>query len=177
MKTYDDYIDLALQKANISIDNGDVPVGCIIVYEENKNNKYMCKIAEDAFIKNNDIVATAYNMRNKYKNTIYHAEILAINEACEKFKDYRLEECVMYITLEPCQMCAGAILQSRMKKVVIGAKNNTSGSCGSIINILQNENFNHKVDIEFLDRKDCEDILKNYFKNLRKGFYKNNGRE
>ncbi len=161
------YIKEALKKAKIAASGGDIPVGCIVVYRENKKNKKMCEVAMKAGVKDGDIVARAYNKRNKDKNAISHAEIIAISKACKKFSDFRLEECTMYVTLEPCQMCAGAIVQSRIKRLVIGARSLKSGSCGSIINILDNNEFNHKVEVTYMDDIDCQNILKDFFKNIR----------
>ncbi len=162
------YIDEALKQARIAANGGDIPVGCIVVYRENKKNKKMCEIASAAGISDGTILARAYNKRNKDKNAVSHAEILAISKACKKVGDFRLEECTMYVTLEPCQMCAGAIVQSRIRKLVIGAKSIKSGSCGSIINILDNNEFNHKVDLKYIDSDDCKNILKSFFKEIRK---------
>lgn len=163
------YIKKALKEATIAARNGDIPVGALIVYRENLKNKKMCEIAKLASINDNDIIAKAYNRRNKDKNAISHAEILAIKKACKKIGDFRLEECVMYVTLEPCQMCAGAILQCRMKEVVIGAKSIKSGSCGSIIDILNNDKFNHKVKVTYEDNDECKKLLRDYFRGLRNG--------
>ena len=170
-KIYDDkyYIDLALKKAKVAACNGDIPVGCIIVYNENKKNRKMCEVAKLAGIKDGEVIATSYNKRNKNKNAISHAEILAISKACKKISDFRLEECTIYVTLEPCQMCAGAIVQSRIKRLVIGTKSEKSGSCGSIINVLDNDEFNHKVEVTFLDDNDCKVIIKDFFKGIRGG--------
>lgn len=162
------FIDEALKQARIAANGGDIPVGCIVVYRENKKNKKMCEIANAAGIKDGAIIARAYNKRNKDKNAVSHAEILAISKACKKIGDFRLEDCTMYVTLEPCQMCAGAIVQSRIKELVIGAKSIKSGSCGSIINILDNNEFNHKVDVKYLENEDCKNILKTFFKKIRK---------
>lgn len=162
------FIEEALKQAKIAANSGDIPVGCIVVYRENKRNKKMCEIADAAGLKDNAVLSRAYNKRNKDKNAISHAEILAISKACKKIKDFRLEECTMYVTLEPCQMCAGAIVQSRIKRLVIGAKSIKAGSCGSIINILDNNEFNHKVEVEYLENEDCKDILKDFFKKIRK---------
>ncbi|MBQ2204536.1 MAG: nucleoside deaminase [Lachnospiraceae bacterium] len=161
------YINEALKQAKIAAKYGDIPVGCIVVYRENKRNKKMCEIANAARIKDGDILAKSYNKRNKSKNATAHAEIIAISKACKKISDFRLEECTMYVTLEPCQMCAGAIVQSRMKKLVIGARSIKSGSCGSIINIIDNNEFNHKVETIYLDDKDCEKVIKDFFKEIR----------
>ena len=161
------YMQKALAMAKVAMANGDIPVGSVIVYNENKKNKKMCEVAESRGIKTGEILSRAYNKRNRDKNAISHAEILAISKACKKMHDFRLEECTMYVTLEPCQMCAGAILQSRIKRIVIGAKSLKAGSCGSIINILDNNDFNHKVKIDFIDDEDCKSILKTFFKSVR----------
>ena len=162
------YINEALKKAKIAAKIGDIPVGCIIVYKENKNNKKMCEVASNSNIKDSQILARTYNRRNADKNAVSHAEVIAISKACKKIKDFRLEECTMYVTLEPCQMCAGAIVQSRIKRLVIGARSKKSGSCGSIINILDNNEFNHKVEVSYLEDDDCVNILKDFFKTIRK---------
>ncbi len=162
------FIDEALKQAKIAANSGDIPVGCIVVYRENKKNKKMYEIANAAGLKDGTVLARAYNKRNKDRNAISHAEILAISKACKKIKDFRLEECTMYVTLEPCQMCAGAIVQSRIKRLIIGARSLKAGSCGSIINILDNNEFNHKVEVVYLENEDCKEILKDFFKKLRK---------
>lgn len=163
------YINIALKQAEMAANGGDIPVGCVVVYNENKKNKKMCERAHSEGIIDGTIIAKAYNKRNKNKNAISHAEIIAISKACKKIKDFRLEECTMYVTLEPCQMCAGAIVQSRIKRVVIGAKSLKSGSCGSIINILDNNEFNHKVETEYIENEGCKNILKQFFKKMRNG--------
>ena len=162
------FIEEALKQAKIAANSGDIPVGCIVVYRENKKNKKMCEIADAAGLKDGTVLARTYNKRNKDKNAISHAEILAISKACKKIKDFRLEECTMYVTLEPCQMCAGAIVQSRIRRLVIGTRSIKAGSCGSIINILDNNEFNHKVEVEYLENEDCKKILKDFFKKIRK---------
>lgn len=180
MKDVDDeyFMQIALNEANKAYKNNDIPVGCVIVFSKNQfstsnNNKainhMLCKINKLNI--NNDyiILSKAYNKRNLKKNAIYHAEILAIEKACKVINDFRLDGTTMYCTLEPCQMCAGAIIQSRIKKLVIGTKSDKSGSCGSIINLLNNKNFNHKVDIVYgIMKNECENLLKNYFVELRK---------
>ena len=125
------YMKEALRQAKKAAKLGEVPIGCVIVHEGR-------------------IIGRGYNRRNTDKNTLSHAEITAIRRASKVIGDWRLEECTLYVTLEPCQMCAGAIVQSRMKKLVIGARSIKSGSCGSIINILDNNEFNHKVQVEYL---------------------------
>ena len=174
------YMDIALKEANIAYNNGDVPIGCVIIYNKNENFINLDKINKNAPMEmfkkieaidnKNDIVilSKAYNRRYIDKDAIRHAEIIAISEACKKINEYRLDGCTMYVNLEPCQMCAGAILQSRIKKLVIARKSIKSGSCGSIINILQNENFNHIVDIKYgVLENESQALLKKYFKELR----------
>ena len=161
------YMVKALNLAKKAFISNDIPVGAVIVYNENKKNKKMCEAAKKAGLVDGEILAASYNMRNKKKNAICHAEITAISKACKKLSDFRLEECTMYVTLEPCQMCAGAIVQSRIKRLVYGAKSKKSGSCGSIINILDNDDFNHKVQIDYIDDDDCKNIMKEFFKKIR----------
>ena len=161
-------MNLALKKAKIAFKNGDIPVGCVIVYKKNIKNKKMTKVANSVGLSNESILSTAYNKRNKSNDATSHAEIIAISKACRKIKDFRLEDCTLYVTLEPCQMCAGAIVQSRIKRLVVGTKSLKSGSCGSIIDILNNNEFNHKVEMECIESKDCENLIKDFFKKIRK---------
>lgn len=139
----------ALKQAKKAYDIGEVPIGCVIVFEDK-------------------IISRAYNKRNNNKSTLAHAELIAIDKASKKMGDWRLEECTMYVTLEPCQMCAGAIVQSRMERVVIGAMNKKAGCAGSILNLLQVEEFNHQVEINTgVLEEECSAILQDFFKNLR----------
>ncbi len=161
------YMNKAVKCAKLALKSMDIPVGAVIVYNENKNNIKMCEVMSKASIKDKDIITTAYNKRNKKKNAICHAEIMAISKACKKIGDFRLEDCTMYVTLEPCQMCAGAIVQSRIKRLVIGARSPKSGSCGSIINILDNNEFNHKVKVDFMEDETCQVMLKDFFRKIR----------
>lgn len=163
------YLSKALKRAKMAMNNGDIPVGAIIVYNENKKNTKMLQVVKKVGVKDGEIIASAYNKRNKNKDATSHAEIIAISKACKKINDFRLEDCTMYVTLEPCQMCAGAIVQSRIKRVVIGAKSIKSGSCGTIIDILDNNEFNHKVEVEYIDDDNCKNILKSFFKEIRNG--------
>ncbi|ROR31948.1 tRNA(adenine34) deaminase [Mobilisporobacter senegalensis] len=145
----DRYMKEAIKQAKKAYGINEVPIGCVIVYREK-------------------IIARAYNKRNTKKNTLAHAEILAIDKASKALGDWRLEECTMYITLEPCQMCAGAIVQARVKKVVIGSMNPKAGCAGSILNLLQMEEFNHQVEIEKgVMEEECSNLLKTFFKELR----------
>ena len=124
----------------------EVPVGAVIV-------------------KDNKIIARAYNQKEKKYDSTQHAEIIAIQKASKKLKSWRLSDCEMYVTLEPCSMCAGALIQSRIKKVYIGAMDEKTGSCGSVFNLLKDYKFNHNVDI---GKEQCEKILKDFFKELRR---------
>ena len=139
----------AIKEAKKAEKLGEVPIGCVIVYEDK-------------------VIGRGYNRRNTDKNTLSHAEITAINKASKKMGDWRLEGCTLYVTLEPCQMCSGAIVQSRMDRVVIGAMNPKAGCAGSILNILQMEEFNHQVDITTdVLNEECTELLTTFFKELR----------
>lgn len=139
----------ALKQAKKAYQIGEVPIGCVIVQD-------------------GKVIARGYNRRNTDKVTLAHAEIAAIKKASKKTGDWRLEDCTMYVTLEPCQMCAGAIVQSRMKKVVIGCMNPKAGCAGSILNLLQMQEFNHQVEMERgVLEEECSEILSQFFKELR----------
>lgn len=143
------YMKEALKQAKKAYAIEESPIGCIIVYKDT-------------------IIARAYNKRNKKKSTLAHAELLAIQKASKVLGDWRLEECTMYITLEPCQMCAGAIVQARITKVVIGAMNPKAGCAGSVLNLLEMKEFNHQVEVERgILEKECSNIMKLFFKELR----------
>ncbi|MCT4687637.1 tRNA adenosine(34) deaminase TadA [Vallitalea sp.] len=144
-----EYMNEALEQAKKAYDIDEVPIGTVIV-------------------KDDEIIAKAFNRRNTDKNTLAHAEILAINEASKVVGDWRLDDCTMYITLEPCPMCAGAIVQARIPRVVMAAYNKKAGCAGSIINLLEEERFNHQVDItrEVLEEESSK-LLKDFFKKLR----------
>lgn len=143
------YMKEALKQAKKAATIGEVPIGCVIVYD-------------------NTIIARGYNKRNTKKTTLAHAEIIAIQKASKHLGDWRLEGCTMYVTLEPCQMCSGAIVQSRLDKVVIGAMNPKAGCAGSVCNLLQMEGFNHQVELVtgVLEEK-CTNLLQSFFKELR----------
>ena len=143
------YMREAIKQARKAALNGDVPIGCVIVQDDR-------------------IIARGYNKRNKKKTTLAHAELIAIEKASKKVGDWRLEDCVMYITLEPCQMCAGAIVQARIPKVVVGAMNKKAGCAGSILNLFQVEAFNHQVEFEQgVLGDECSRLLSDFFKDLR----------
>lgn len=139
----------ALKQAKKAYALGEVPIGCIIVHE-------------------GKIIGRGYNRRNTDKNTLAHAEITAINKASKKIGDWRLEGCTLYVTLEPCQMCAGAIVQARIPEVVMGCMNPKAGCGGSILNILQMPQFNHQVQVtRGVLEQECSDMLKLFFSELR----------
>ena len=143
------YMKEAIKQAKKAYALDEVPIGCVIV-------------------QNDKIIARGYNRRNTDKNTLAHAEITASKKASKKTGDWRLEDCTMYVTLEPCQMCAGAIVQSRMKKVVIASMNAKAGCAGSVINLLQMAQFNHQVEIETgLLGDECSAMLSGFFRELR----------
>lgn len=143
------YMKEALKQAKKAYELGEVPIGCVIVYE-------------------NKIIARGYNRRNTDKNTLCHAEIAAIKKASKKLGDWRLEGCTMYVTLEPCQMCAGALVQSRMTALVIGASNPKAGCCGSVLNLVEMKEFNHQLYVERgMMEQECSEILTRFFKELR----------
>ncbi len=143
------FMRAAIREAKKAYALDEVPIGCVIVREEK-------------------IIARGYNRRNTDKNTLAHAELSAIKKASKKCGDWRLGDCTMYVTLEPCQMCAGAIVQSRMKKVVIGANNPKAGCAGSVLNLLQMAAFNHQVEIEKgVLEEECSSMLSDFFRELR----------
>lgn len=143
------YMKEALKQAKKAYALGEVPIGCVIVHE-------------------GKIIGRGYNRRNTDKNTRAHAEITAINKASKVIGDWRLEECTLYVTLEPCQMCAGAIVQARIPEVVMGCMNPKAGCAGSILNILEMPQFNHQVKVtRGILEADCSQMLKTFFEELR----------
>ena len=149
MELQEKYMREALKQAKKAMRLGEVPIGCVIVYEDR-------------------IIARGYNRRNTDKNTLSHAEISAIRRASRKLGDWRLENCTLYVTLEPCQMCAGAIIQSRIPEVVIGCMNPKAGCGGSILNILEMPEFNHQAKVvRGVLEAECSEILQEFFKDLR----------
>lgn len=143
------YMKEAMNEAQKAYDLGEVPIGCVIVYEDK-------------------IIGRGYNRRKTDRNTLSHAELNAIAEASKVMGDWRLEECTLYVTLEPCQMCAGAIVQARIPRVVMACRNVKAGCAGTIINLLQMPAFNHQVVIEEgILEEECSEMLKTFFKALR----------
>ena len=143
------YMQEALRQAKKAYALGEVPIGCVIVHE-------------------GKIIGRGYNRRNTDKNTLAHAEITAINKASKKIGDWRLEECTLYVTLEPCQMCAGAIVQARIPQVVMGCMNPKAGCGGSSLNLLEMPQFNHQVSVtRGVLEEECSSLLKTFFTELR----------
>lgn len=143
------YMQEALKEARKAYELDESPIGAVIVYQE-------------------QIIGRGYNRRNTDKNPLAHAEIIAIGEACKVLGDWRLEECTIYITLEPCPMCSGAIVQARIPRVVFGARSPKAGFAGSVANVLQMETLNHQCEIiEGVCEEESALLLKTYFKNMR----------
>ena len=158
MKQEEDYMKQALKEAQKAYEKLEVPVGAIIV-------------------KDGKIIARAHNQKETKTDTTKHAEITAIQKASKKLNSWRLIDCEMYVTLEPCTMCAGAIINSRIKKVYIGAMDEKTGAVGSVLNLFEDYKFNHKPESETgILKEDCEDILKRFFKELRKSKKINGGK-
>lgn len=149
MTTDEKYMRAAIVQAKKASAIGEVPIGCVIVYEDK-------------------IIARGYNRRTIDKNVLSHAEINAIKKACKIMGDWRLEGCTMYVTLEPCPMCAGAIVQARIPRVVIGCMNQKAGCAGSILDMLHEDRFNHQAETEIgVLEEECSLMMKNFFKELR----------
>ena len=150
MKEYEKYMKEAIRQAKKALVLDEVPIGCVIVHQDK-------------------IIARGYNRRNTDKSTLAHAEIIAIKKASKVINDWRLEDCTIYVTLEPCQMCAGAIVQARIPRVIIGSMNPKAGCGGSILNLLQEERFNHQAEvIRGVMEEECSAMLTEFFRELRK---------
>lgn len=149
MEIKEKFMKEALKEAKKAYNKLEVPVGVVIV-------------------KNNQIIARAHNIKEQKQDTTKHAEILAIQKASKKLGNWRLTDCEIYVTLEPCSMCAGALINSRIKKVYIGTSDAKTGACGSVLNLLKDYKFNHNVEIETgILQEECETMLKKFFKELR----------
>ena len=149
MTEQEKYMKAAMTQAKKAYALGEVPIGCVIVHE-------------------GKIIGRGYNRRNTDKNTLAHAEITAINKASRKIGDWRLEDCTMYVTLEPCPMCAGAIVQARIPRVVIGCMNPKAGCAGSVLDLLHEDGFNHQAEVETgVLGEECSRMMKDFFKELR----------
>ena len=149
MNKAEKFMKLALKEAKKAFDKEEIPVGVVIV-------------------KDDKVIARAHNTKESKKDSTCHAEILAIQKACKKLDSWRLLDCEMYVTLEPCSMCAGALINSRIKKLYIGTDDGKTGACGSVLNLLGDYKFNHKKEVEkYILKEDCEKLLKDFFKFLR----------
>ena len=143
------FMKSALKEAEKSYDKEEIPVGAVIV-------------------KDGKIIARGHNLKETKNDTTNHAEIIAIRKASKKLKSWRLTGCTMYVTLEPCTMCAGALIQARLDKVVIGTMDEKTGACGSVLNVVEDYKFNHRVEIEKgVMEKECKSIIQEFFKKLR----------
>ena len=150
MTSDESFMNQAVKQAKKAYDKLETPIGCVIVHEDK-------------------IIARGYNKRNMKKNTLAHAEILAINKASKVLGDWRLEDCTMYVTLEPCPMCAGAIVQARIPRVVIGSMNPKAGCAGSVLNLLQQDGLNHQVEVtKGVLAEECSGLMTSFFRELRK---------
>lgn len=144
------FMRAALEEAEKALEKGEVPIGAVVV-------------------SNGEIVARAHNLKEELKDPTAHAEILAIQEATRNLKKWRLNDCTLYVTLEPCPMCAGALVQSRVKRVVYGVHDLKAGAAGSVINILDEPRFNHQVNVSSgILEEECRDIMQRFFRSLRK---------
>lgn len=149
LSTDDKFMKEALRQAKKAYRLEEAPIGCVIVHD-------------------GKIIARGYNRRNIDRSTLSHAEILAIRKAAKVMGDWRLEGCTMYVTLEPCQMCAGAIVQARLDRVVMGSRNAKAGCAGSVINLLQMEQFNHQAELtEGVLKEECSALMSGFFRELR----------
>ncbi|MBP5354103.1 MAG: tRNA adenosine(34) deaminase TadA [Lachnospiraceae bacterium] len=143
------FMHKAIHQAKRAMELGEVPIGCVIVHE-------------------GKIIGRGFNRRLTSHSTLAHAEIIAIRQACRKLGDWRLEGCTMYVTLEPCQMCSGALVQARIDRVIVGAPNPKAGCAGSILNLLQMKEFNHQVEIvNGVCGEECSALLTNFFRDMR----------
>lgn len=144
------FMKKALKEAQLAYDLEEVPIGCVIV-------------------KDNRIIALAHNLREELKDPTAHAEMIAIQEASDFLGGWRLSGCTMYVTIEPCPMCAGAIVNSRIDRLVIGSPDMKGGGCGSVMNIVENDKLNHKVNVTWgVLEEESSKIMKSFFRELRK---------
>lgn len=144
-----DFMNEALNEARKAYEKGEVPVGAVIV-------------------KDNKIIARGHNLKESSNQVIDHAEIIAIRQANNILNNWRLNECELYVTLEPCPMCAAAIMQSRIRRIHIGTIDPVAGACGSVINLVQNDNLNYFIDVNWTYNQQCSEILVNFFEKKRK---------
>jgi tRNA(adenine34) deaminase len=147
--TDEHYMQLAIEQAKKALEKDEVPIGAIIVHQD-------------------EVIASGFNVREKSQETLSHAELIAIQQANKRIGSWRLEDCTLYVTLEPCPMCAGAIVQSRIKRVVYGATDPKAGCAGTLMNLLDQKQFNHQADVTSgVMEQECSELLSNFFKSLR----------
>ena len=145
----DNYMKLALEQAGIAAENGDVPIGAVIVYQ-------------------NQIIGRAYNQREQLKDPTAHAEIIALTQAAAFLESWRLQGCTIYVTLEPCPMCAGALVLARLDRLVYGCDDPKAGACGSLYNIVQDERLNHRLEVTSgVLADECSKLLQDFFQQRR----------
>ena len=165
----DCYMEEALRLARKAYEERDVPIGAVLVYDGTVPVSPMGKLCREMDILPGTVLGRGWNQRNAKKNALYHAEIFAIEEACKKIGDWRLEDCTLYVNLEPCPMCAGAILQARIPRLSMAVRNPKAGFCGSVQNILQMKELNHRVSIEEgVKAEEARKLLQDFFLQLRK---------
>ena len=141
---------MALKLAKKAYKKDETPIGCVIVKDEK-------------------VIGKGYNKRNRKKDSLAHAEIIAIRQACRRIRDWRLEDCTLYVTIEPCPMCAGAIIQARIPLVVMGADNPKAGCAGSVTDLFNMDGFNHRPEVKKgILREDCSTLMSSFFRELRK---------
>ena len=143
-----DYMEMALEEARKALELGEVPVGCVITYD-------------------GQVIARSHNRRETDRNALGHAELMAIDEACRKLGGWRLWQCTLYVTLEPCPMCAGAIINARIPRVVYGAGDTKAGSCGSVCNLFTMAYNHHPAVTSGVLEEQCRELLQDFFKKLR----------
>jgi len=147
--THDEFMKEALVEAEKALVQGEVPIGAVIVFEDK-------------------IVARAYNLKEQYNDPTAHAEVLAVREACKKLKNWRLNKCTIYVTIEPCPMCAGALVQARIQRLVFGAWDSKAGAAGSLLNVVNFPQFNHRMEvISGILEEECGEIMQRFFQSLR----------
>lgn len=163
------YMRLAVREAEKAGRNGDVPIGCVIVYDGTAPDSRADRHAAEISLTPGTVIGRGYNRRNRDLNALMHAEIIAVRKACRKMQDWRLEDCTMYVTLEPCPMCAGAIMQARVEKLIYGAADPKAGAIESLLKLFQTPGFNHKVSVRSgVLASESSKLLQDFFRGLRK---------
>lgn len=162
------FMRIAVREAQRAALNGDVPIGCVLVFDGKCSGSRADKHAEALGILPGTIIGRGYNRRNKDHSSLMHAEILAIRQACRAISDWRVEDCTLYVTLEPCPMCAGAIVEARIPRLVMGTPSPKSGCAGSVLDLMHVSSFNHQVEVRSFDPDGmCRKMLSDFFAALR----------